>query len=523
MTTFYKKLLTAALIIPGLIISMAPTGSAQCTYVSPTVAINSSSTDINGNCVLNVDLSYIQVVNGGNKYNFVHIWVASDYPHFDYSSAPVTSENTASGPNVVLDDAIATFVIEKSTGNNPTFTLLDTYSPDVSLTNTTQPGVGQLKGPADVANFYVITLPNDTFEYHLEGVEFVVPGGCDQQLLFQGDAWSSQANSADPTIHCSMLGFIALSNNSAWSASRTCSPLNIDNKYNFNANIAALESNYALTFDYKVYQDVNANLTLDTGTDLLLDTYIDIRVDSNTNFVYEQGELSYSPSANLPEKQYPLIFVIDSVSTTNFDGLGDSVNTIYNGTFIIIDSFCIIPLDVNFYDQKAVRHDDRVLVNWTASSTADVQKFVVQRRYDNTDWMDVSGQNINWKSEAWIENYQVSDPNNHTSYSYYRIKAISANGEVEYSREMKVNGLGNIQNDLTIFPNPAQNGTIQYSLYANQAATVRLFSMTGQLIAEQHISDAQVHEFKNIPTGFYLLELTVGDKTNVARQKVFVQ
>src|SRR5690606_13080313 len=143
--------------------------------------------------------------------------------------------------------------------------------------------------------------------------------------------------------------------------------------------------------------------------------------------------------------------------------------------------------------------------------------------YDNTDWMDVSGQNINWKSEAWIENYQVSDPNNHTSYSYYRIKAISANGEVEYSREMKVNGLGNIQNDLTIFPNPAQNGTIQYSLYANQAATVRLFSMTGQLIAEQHISDAQVHEFKNIPTGFYLLELTVGDKTNVARQKVFVQ
>src|SRR5690606_21300706 len=99
--------------------------TSACTFVSPAVELNFTNTDVNGNCIVNVDLSFTININNANKYTVSHRWPEATYPNpawaYSVSNPPKSSQ---SGGNGALDDALATIILNRNT--NPA-TLISSY------------------------------------------------------------------------------------------------------------------------------------------------------------------------------------------------------------------------------------------------------------------------------------------------------------------------------------------------------------------------------------------------------------
>ena len=99
-------------------------------------------------------------------------------------------------------------------------------------------------------------------------------------------------------------------------------------------------------------------------------------------------------------------------------------------------------------------------------------------------------------------------------YNYYRIKSLDINGEVRYTEVVKV-FIGKSKKEITVYPNPIINNTINLQL-VNQPAggyKLRLLNNLGQQVFESSIQHAEgsstelIAVDKSMPHGIYQLQI----------------
>ena len=161
--------------------------SQACNVTNITVRLNSANPS-GGNCQINLDLSWDQSNNNGNKWTNLHIWTAAAYPvpPIDYSSAPdATDLGTALGTIVVKDPDQATPTINPVYQNAPTATILSSTG---------------------VSKVYVSgTGNNAVYRFTITGVTMTIPGSCGTAINLKADIWSSNASSNNG-VQCTSLG-----------------------------------------------------------------------------------------------------------------------------------------------------------------------------------------------------------------------------------------------------------------------------------------------------------------------------
>ncbi|MBK9591127.1 MAG: T9SS type A sorting domain-containing protein [Crocinitomicaceae bacterium] len=160
------------------------------------------------------------------------------------------------------------------------------------------------------------------------------------------------------------------------------------------------------------------------------------------------------------------------------------------------------PLPVELVDFYASLVSSSVNTSWTTMSEVNNDYFIVQRSVDYENWEDlekIDGQG----NSAEKTNYFYDDRAPHFGFSYYRLKQVDFDGQVEYSAVREIYNDGN---GIFVYPNPT-DGMVYIVAKNLEALEFNVFNALGQSITIQTSnSSGQLQlDFSNLENGVYYI------------------
>lgn len=137
--------------------------------------------------------------------------------------------------------------------------------------------------------------------------------------------------------------------------------------------------------------------------------------------------------------------------------------------FMIVFKPALGPLPVSITSVSANRNPDRsIAVNWTVENELNIERYTIERSADGAGFTGIITTAAN-NSRAYTKNdiSPLADDN------FYRIKATSIGGQVQYSAVVKVAPLQPTKS-ISVYPNPVVNKTMQVQFSNQEKGSYRL-------------------------------------------------
>ena len=169
------------------------------------------------------------------------------------------------------------------------------------------------------------------------------------------------------------------------------------------------------------------------------------------------------------------------------------------------------PLYASEIKVKASVKAKAAVIDWTVSAEKDVDHYTVESSKNGKDFSAINNTQANNKANSA---YSYTDNQAANGDNYYRIKAISKDGTVQYSNIAKVT-IGDRREGISIYPNPVVGKTMNVQL-SNIAAgnyEVVLYNANGQQVMAQTLQHAggsittTMNLPANLPSGIYQLKI----------------
>jgi len=172
---------------------------------------------------------------------------------------------------------------------------------------------------------------------------------------------------------------------------------------------------------------------------------------------------------------------------------------------------------VTYSGVRAWQQDNGVMVEWKIANEASVKSYEVEKSTDGKQFTSLTTVSSYGNSIA-ANTYDWVDANPSTGTSYYRIKATSINGEVQYSQLLKIN-VGRTGNSVSVYPNPVVGNTmgLQMNNMAKGNYSILLVNTNGQVIMSKTLNhkeqnSAEIISLDKAPVkGLYRLEIIQPD------------
>ena len=164
-------------------------------------------------------------------------------------------------------------------------------------------------------------------------------------------------------------------------------------------------------------------------------------------------------------------------------------------------------------------------MEWKVENESNLKQYDVEKSVDGNHYATTKTVAAN---NTAISNYSWLDENPSEGYNYYRILSTDKNGKTAYSTVVKVL-IGKRKQDISIYPNPVENGTINLQL-TNQPAGIyglRLLNNMGQVMISKQINHAEGSSTETIQLdkysahGIYQLEVTKPDGNKVNMNVIY--
>lgn len=174
------------------------------------------------------------------------------------------------------------------------------------------------------------------------------------------------------------------------------------------------------------------------------------------------------------------------------------------------------PLPVNLLTFEAVKQEKKVLLQWTTDNEVNADRYVVERSADGINFNavgSVAALNNNQKN-----NYSLLDQQPLRGINLYRLKMLDQDGAFRYSPVRKVT-YGS--DDITIYPNPVENGRLNIlsSAYVNRAV---LFDATGKMIRSFMLQgNSNDLDLSGIARGIY--QLRIFSVNSIHTEKILIR
>jgi hypothetical protein len=242
---------------------------------------------------------------------------------------------------------------------------------------------------------------------------------------------------------------------------------------------------------------------------------------------------AYGLWATVPQYAGPVNFYGDIAS-----GMGSVVsssNTEFDGRYFqaTVNSFSefrlflppqrVLSVEWNSFSGRWV-NDGYSLLNWSTSTERDIVSFEIERSNDGQRFSVIGSVNAIGNSNA-IYHYSFRDMNTRPGRNYYRIKAIDANGRINYSTVVMITVAGRSL-IADIYPNPVQH-ELNCSVIspASTAISIRILSVSGKLLKEKKstvIAGANhiKWDVSELPAGTYFLQIGSENLSNIVKQFV---
>ncbi|MBI1306933.1 MAG: T9SS type A sorting domain-containing protein [Bacteroidetes bacterium] len=299
------------------------------------------------------------------------------------------------------------------------------------------------------------------------------------------------------------------------------------------------------------YRDDNGSVS--TYTWALVHFVYDGNLGSNQKKVYINGSLAYSASAsgNINAGNNDLFIgkrlysdnryfkgKIDELRISSASQSSGWVKTEFNNQFspstffqIETGTECTQPVPVTWVDFQA--RPESVTTNrltWATASEQDNDHFEIERRWEGETEFTTIGKVTGAGNSSTMRNYVFPDyfGEAKSNIVYYRIKQVDFNGDFDYSVTRMIDltkgnkGEGLV---LNMFPVPSRTDVYVELKSTDQITTavpeIRITNMSGQVVSQevnQNVDGNYIHlDVSNLPTGVYVLEISVGYNTEVLR------
>ncbi|MFZ4771652.1 MAG: hypothetical protein ACOYLO_15825, partial [Ferruginibacter sp.] len=201
-----------------------------------------------------------------------------------------------------------------------------------------------------------------------------------------------------------------------------------------------------------------------------------------------------------------------------------------NRFYIVFNQTSLGPLPVNITSIAANRNNDKtVTVQWKVENELNLIGYEVERSSDGIHFYSFLTQSPN-SNTGGSASYQVLDRSVVEGNLFYRIKANSVSGQVQYSAIVKVAALKTVvEKSIQVYPNIVAHKTIHVK-FQNQTSglyKIQLVANSGAMVYQTSVEVNNSNEVKmlqlnaNIAGGNYKLVIT-GDDGNKTVQSIII-
>ena len=219
--------------------------------------------------------------------------------------------------------------------------------------------------------------------------------------------------------------------------------------------------------------------------------------------------------------------VINGNTNINF-GVDNTAASIAPDRFKIIFKKVILP--VRLIGITAIRkNDNTVSVNWKVENEINVTNYTLERSADGIIFNSLSVKEPLYNNGAQAD-YSYQDASPLFTDCYYRIKAVSQSGLIQYSAKVKVEAL-NLPPSISVYPIPVINKEMNL-LFVNKAKgryNIQITNNLGQIVYNGEVVVATVMENKKISLvnlkteGIYQLAIKAQDGSTNKLQQILVK
>ncbi len=228
-------------------------------------------------------------------------------------------------------------------------------------------------------------------------------------------------------------------------------------------------------------------------------------------FEFVAGKIKRDNLAGFLEDQYlkkltPLN--MDGITKVDFEVSSNPLSAASNRFRVLFNP------SVSFNKINAAVKGDDIAIEWEVNDEYNIKSYDIERSSNGISFAKLAaslacGNGKKLVSYAWLDREPLP------GYYYYRIRSLSNNDVVGYSKVVKVK-INRSANDLYVFPNPVTESNVQIQM--NKMPTgiylVRLLSSIGQVLANYQISHANniatenIHLPNRLVPAIYQLEIT---------------
>ena len=179
------------------------------------------------------------------------------------------------------------------------------------------------------------------------------------------------------------------------------------------------------------------------------------------------------------------------------------------------------PLPVTLLLFTAKPEGDRVQLAWSTTSERNADRFVVERSTDLREYASVGEVAARGTTDT-RQYYGLTDANPLPGNNYYRLRQIDRDGTAHTFKPVSAVVETN-EVMAVVYPNPADPARIHLRLWNTDDATVRLLTLTGQLIGtrlERRLGDGNLIPAHPLTAGVYLIEIQTVDGERVVSRVV---
>jgi Secretion system C-terminal sorting domain len=170
-------------------------------------------------------------------------------------------------------------------------------------------------------------------------------------------------------------------------------------------------------------------------------------------------------------------------------------------------------LAVTITSLTASQKGKTIAVEWKVDNQPNIKEYEIEKSADGNNFSNVATVQANSNATT---SYSWTDVNPVAGYNYYRVKSVAINGKTSYTQIVKVQADGALNRDITVFPNPIVNGTINLQL-TNQPEGVyhvRVINQLGQAVLYKQVihnegsSSEAIQLDSNLAHGVYQVEVS---------------
>jgi hypothetical protein len=243
---------------------------------------------------------------------------------------------------------------------------------------------------------------------------------------------------------------------------------------------------------------------------------------SMSNMAQRTYQLRFSPE-NMQSGGIQAFLLDKFLNTSTPLSLTDSsfvnVTITSNAASAAADRFKVVfrqmnALPVTFISIKATQKDKAVLVEWNVENESEMQQYEVEKSADGASFLQagmVTPLNKGAASYTWTDTKPFEGNN------YYRIKRVSKDGQISYTKIIRV-VVGKIATNISVYPNPITDGSIHLKMFNMPTGVyaVKLTNSMGQAIFSGKIPHSENNTIemisaRHLAKGIYQLEVIKPD------------